>query len=160
MRHFWIAFTTPAGQRRVRVMSERRAEAALSRFEDWAQCLSGGRYAGSTDIELVTEEQGVELHVAQMAEIEEAAAKPTVGLTFGPTRGEWVRVECRVLLGADQVGHIPRGRAANKAEAWDLCRQEGAQHGIKEHWWRAAHQGGICVWYAHVKAQQPAAGAA
>jgi hypothetical protein len=67
---------------------------------------------------------------------------------FSETNRRWV---CRVLCGADQVGHKPRGRARNKGEAWDMCRREGAWRGIPEHWWRKDHGNGrgACQWYAY-----------
>lgn len=76
---------------------------------------------------------------------------PTVTLIKRPTRGDWTRFVCRVLMGADQPGHKPRGRALSKGDAWDLCRREGAKHGIQDHWWRKDHSGGTCQWTAYKK---------
>ena len=45
--------------------------------------------------------------------------EPTVTVTtrVGP---KWTTIKCHVRLGADQPGHIPRYRARNKAEAWEM----------------------------------------
>ena len=78
--------------------------------------------------------------------LEPKPVKPTVTVT---RRGSLV--VCRVLIGADQPGHKPLKRAANKGEAWDLCCREGAKLGIKQHWWRKDHgnSNGAVQWYAY-----------
>ena len=71
----------------------------------------------------------------------------TVKTRVGP---KWTTIKCHVRLGADQPGHIPRYRARNKAEAWEMCRQEGAKLGVKDHQWRKNHHAGACYWYAYI----------
>ena len=58
-------------------------------------------------------------------------------------QSRWV---CRVPCGG-------RGHPRNKGEAWDICRREGAEFGIQEHWWRVDHWNGngSPQWFAYKK---------